>query len=321
MEKVIKIAIIKVSSIGDIAHTAHIPHIIKKNIKNAEIHWFCDETFTDILSHHQYIDFTHPVISKNAKNNKIGFIKQLFKLKKQFKNQFDYTLDLQGTFKTALIGRFLCNNKNLWGFKYTRDKLAPMLYKQHCNTKLQTNIHQRVLELTNNALQIDAKLSDVHLPFLSTPHTYDTNPDGILIFPSSSRANKNYGMENFSKIIQNIHNHNITLLYGNKAEQKLCNEIQSNVNLTQNKNINIVGGLSLNKVKNLIASHKCVIGGDTGILHIASALGVKNITLYGPTSSYRTNIHMPHSIALQGIGAVNTIPPQTVINSLISFNL
>ena len=308
-----KICIVKVSSIGDISHTSFIPYLIKKHIPSAEIHWFCDQNFTEIITSNPFIQKIYPVFSKGAKQGVFKFIKQFLTLKKTGKQEkYDVVIDFQGTFKSALISKSLCTNKNLWGFKNTRDIIADKLYKKHCNTPLQTNVYRRAISIINDALNIDASISEIKIPFLFSKKERKAQEKSIVLFPSSSKLDKNYSVENYRKLLSEVHkNYNITLLYGNNPEKEICNEISKGFD-----NINIVGNLPLDGVKNLISQTKCVIGGDTGILHIASALGVKNITLYGPTPSYRTSIHKKHSITLQGNGDVNKIPIKEIIKAL-----
>ena len=44
-----KIAIIRLSALGDIIQTSVVLQFIKKNVDNAEIQWVCDEKFAKIL--------------------------------------------------------------------------------------------------------------------------------------------------------------------------------------------------------------------------------------------------------------------------------
>lgn len=308
MSNITKIAIVKLSSIGDIAHTAFIPALIKKHIQNCEIHWFCDEAFTDILKSNPWIDGIIPMISKNAKRKPLDFLRQLFKKQKY---KFDYVLDFQGTFKSALIARAISSNNELWGLRFTRDIIANKLYTKHCLSPLSSNVYQRAIDLINTALKIKASRSDIKTPFLYTEGSVEKQTGDILVFPSSSKAEKNLSPEKWIELIKQMDGYKTTLMYGNSLEKELCGNIAKDF-----KNVDVIGGLSLSEVKTVIAKHKCVIGGDTGILHIASGLGVKNITLYGPTPKYRTSINQNHSIALQGNGNVNMIPISEIIKAL-----
>lgn len=312
-----KICIVKLSSLGDIAHSLFIPNVIKESIDNSQIHWYCDASFQELVQSSQYTDKVIPVLSKGFKKNIGNFIKQLFLLKNIGKvEKYDVVIDLQGTFKSALIARMLCTNKNLWGFRYTRDILANKLYKKYCAIALCSNIYKRNFSIANVALELNLDFINIKIHKNNQQNTHNGRPK-IVIFPSSSNPLKNYSVENYRQIVEKMCNeYNITLLYGSDDEKRICHDISNG-----NKSINIVGNLSIGKVVELIKSSDCVIGADTGILHIASVMGVKNITLYGITPSYRTSINKAYSKSLQGNGDVNKIPTKYITKELQFLNI
>ena len=323
-----KICIIKTSSIGDIAHSAFLPEIIRSHIPHATIHWYCDKKFTDIIGENIFISKVFDVLSKGASKKKWQFVKQLIQLRKKGKEElYDVVIDLQGSLKSSIIAKALCVNNHLWGFKYTRDFLANKLYNYHSHTPLHTNVYRRNLQLINDSLEMQGSLGQVAIPYLYTRRSQDitnvsqikektTSKPHILIFPSSSTTTKNYSEKNWQELITYLNNYNVTLLYGNLQEKDLCNEIAKN-----RGKVHIVGNLSLENIKGLLTKMHCVIGADTGVLHMASALGIPNITLYGPTPSYRTWINSRHSIPLQGNGDVNKIPPREILQELAFLNI
>lgn len=323
-----KICIVKTSSIGDIAHSAFLPEIIRTHIPHAIIHWYCDKNFTDILQENIFISKVIEVVSKGASNNKWQFVKQLIQLRKKGNEEkYDIVIDLQGSLKSSLMAKALCVNNHLWGFKNTRDSLANKLYNYHSHIPLHANIYRRNLQLINDSLEMQGSLGQVSIPYLYSKKSEKignlsqikdkaNSKPHILIFPSSSTQKKNYSEQNWQELISNMRNYNVTLLYGNLEEKDLCNEIARN-----RGTVHIVGNFTLENIKGLLTKMDCVIGADTGILHMASALGVPNITLYGPTPSYRTWMNAPFSIPLQGNGDVNSIPSREILQALILLNI
>ena len=310
-----KIAIVKVSSMGDIAHTSHVPHLVKKHLGQCEIHWFCDEKFTEILENHPFIDKVVGVNSKGVKWKVWKFWKHLGFLKKEYQREnYDFIVDFQGTWKSALIAKSICLCGQVWGFGNTRDVVASKFYENKLFCSMFENVYTRAVKLINEALQIEAKMQEVEIPFLYA--NKKPKKEGVLVFPSSSKASKNYGVDGFVKIIDGI-SKKVVLLYGSVGEMELCGEIAKK---TQNK-VKIVGGLSLAEVKSLILSVEVVIGGDTGVSHIATGLGVKNIVLYGATAWSRTTLPFGKSATLQGNGVVWKIPPESVLKELFCLGL
>ena len=71
------------------------------------------------------------------------------------------------------------------------------------------------------------------------------------------------------------------LLGAGPTEQALADEI---VQMGQNKTVNLVGQTNLPQLLALLDSARLVVGNDSGPLHLAAALDVDLISLYGPTN-------------------------------------
>ena len=83
---------------------------------------------------------------------------------------------------------------------------------------------------------------------------------------------------------------NFLIIWGNETEKVIAEEIKD-----LSHNIHILEKLSLDGLISLIAQVDLVIGSDTGPTHMAWALNIPSITLFGPTPGYRntyiTNIN------------------------------
>ena len=63
--------------------------------------------------------------------------------------------------------------------------------------------------------------------------------------------------------------------------------------------INLAGKVTLEEAKNLIASCKFILCNDSGLLHLANALGTQAIALYGPTDADEYMLKLPTCHVLQ----------------------
>ncbi len=63
--------------------------------------------------------------------------------------------------------------------------------------------------------------------------------------------------------------------------------------------VNLVGKTSLTELIPVLSSARMVLAADTGILHIASALGLATISIYTVTSELRTGPHSPQALVLR----------------------
>ena len=69
-----KIAIVKLSALGDIIHAMVVLQFIKKNIPEIEIDWVVEENFKDLLQFNPDINKIHVVNIKKAKHKKSSFL-------------------------------------------------------------------------------------------------------------------------------------------------------------------------------------------------------------------------------------------------------
>lgn len=65
-----KIAIVRLSALGDIIQSAVVLQFIKNFKKDIEIHWFVDEKFEGILKNHPLINKLYALPLKRQKNFK-----------------------------------------------------------------------------------------------------------------------------------------------------------------------------------------------------------------------------------------------------------
>ena len=83
---------------------------------------------------------------------------------------------------------------------------------------------------------------------------------------------------------------NFLVIWGSEKEKAMADELKY-----LSPQINVLEKLSLDSLISLISQVDLVIGPDTGTTHIAWALNIPSVTLFGPTPGYRntyiTNIN------------------------------
>jgi heptosyltransferase-2 len=79
------------------------------------------------------------------------------------------------------------------------------------------------------------------------------------------------------------------LLLGSAKEHALCEEIALPVNASQaGKCINLAGKTTLTQAFHLIAAAQCTVSNDSGLMHVAAALGVSQVAVFGSSSPLHT---------------------------------
>ena len=284
-----KIAIVKLSALGDIIHAMVALQFIKKKYPDCQIDWVVEEGFKGILTNNPDINTIHTVNIKKAKKNKSLklLLQELKKLRKLPK--YDIVIDAQGLVKSAIVSRVIPSDKT-FGFDKNslRESFAAKFYTDTCSIDYSENIIKRNTFVISSALDFAISHTSIlgkklFLYFNSKSVFIPTEgyKPNVAFVPGASFKSKIYPVEKYIKLANEL-DANIIILWGNSDEKLMANKIQSG-----SKNVGISNQLTLDELKSVITQMDLVIGGDTGPTHMAWALNVPSITLFGSTPGYR----------------------------------
>ena len=284
-----KIAIVKLSALGDIIHAMVALQFIKQEYPDCQIDWIVEEGFKGILENNPDINKIHTVNLKKAKQQKsfkllFSELKKLRKLPK-----YDVVVDAQGLIKSAIVSRLIPSNKT-FGFDKNslRESFATKFYTDTCSIDYSENIIKRNTFVISSALDFAISHTSIlgKKPFL---YSNSNNSDSLIndakpnvaFIPGASFKSKIYPVEKYIRLANEL-DANIIILWGNSEEKLMADKIQS-----VSKNVSVSSKLTLDELKSVITQMDLVIGGDTGPTHMAWALNVPSITLFGSTPGYR----------------------------------
>ena len=98
---------------------------------------------------------------------------------------------------------------------------------------------------------------------------------------------KRWPADHFAELARNL-DHPVLLL-GSAKEHALCEEIATPVNASQaGKCINLAGKTTLAQAFHAIAGSLCTVSNDSGLMHVAAALGVNQVAVFGSSSPLHT---------------------------------
>ncbi|GAA6823850.1 lipopolysaccharide heptosyltransferase I [Helicobacter pylori] len=307
-----KIAIVRLSALGDIIVSAVFLALIKERFTNAQIEWFVDERFGAILEHSPYIDKLHPIALKSTLTtfNPLKIFK-LFKSLRAY--EYDMVIDMQGLIKSALITQMLKAPKKV-GFDYAsaREGLSAFFYSQKVSIAYNESVLKRNFTLLFHALNLPKKEISESLSSRSKVFSYqdslkidalnlNKNKPKILFVLETSKINKTYPIERFKELALALENFQICLLW--HADEDKATALYGA--LKNQCDVLLLPKLTLNEVKALLFKMDLIIGGDTGITHLAWALQKPSITLYGNTPMERFKLESPINVSLTGNSNAN----------------
>ena len=271
----LKIAIVKLSALGDIVHAAIVLQFIKKHHPNAHITWLVDARFASLLKDHPLINELVVLPLKQSFRQSYKILKTLGK--------FDKVIDLQGLFKSAIVAKII--GKQTYGFsrESVKEKIAARLYRYKFKIDYNENIIIRNLALVAFALNFSFEASEIleKVPCFEASEIYknESGKKRVLIAAFASEESKIYNK--FKDVIRLLDGCEIYLCYGSESEKVRAEAIISG---TKAK---LLEKLSIKEMIDYIASCDLVIGNDSGLTHLAWAINRPSITLFGNRPSHR----------------------------------
>lgn len=295
----LKVLIINPFGIGDVLFTTPVVRAIKDNYPESFIAYWCNQRVQGILRSNPNLNKIFPLsrgdlkeIFKKSKINGIKiFLSLIFALRKEkFDIVFDFSLDHRYGLISKILGikrRIGLDYKNRG--RFLTDKLD---IEGYSNTHV-IDYYLSLLKLIgisakNNSMELFVTEADkVHAKNLLLRYGIK-NSDTVIGIVAGAGLSwgkdakfKHWPATNFVKLIDKLSGvDNIrVILLGDELEHYIADTILSSL---QNKVINLVGQTDLAELIAVIDGLNVLVSNDGGPLHIAVALGVKTVSIFGP---------------------------------------
>jgi heptosyltransferase-1 len=279
-----KIAIVKLSAMGDIIHAMVALQYIKKANPSLKIDWIVEKGFAKVLEGNPDIDTILPVNLKAIKKDKKQFLNQLSMVKKYANTQYDLVIDAQGLLKSAIVAKLL--GKKRAGFSKTsiREGIASTFYTQKVEIAYDANTIDRNAKVMSEPLGISItpqmiidKEAFLYYEEDEILRVLSHEKKNIIFIIGSTWPSRNYPKEKFAQIADALEE-NILIAWGSDIEKEDAEWIASH-----SKFVTVLPQINLNGLKAIIGKSDLLIGNDTGPTHMAWGLNIPSITIFGPT--------------------------------------
>jgi heptosyltransferase-1 len=293
------IAIIKLSSLGDIIHTLPAFDILRRHFPESRISWLVEPSGAKLLENVDNIDEIIPINLK-IRGVKNKFI-ELRRILKKYRNRFDLIIDFQGLLKSAVLSRLLkstvfgfhqSNLKESWArFFYSR-KADVFDENRHVITK---NIHLlHLLGISNG---------DIHYPLKkrqSSPRLTAFLQEHSLIPRKFTLLNIGGGwqtklldIDQYIEIANRLKKkYPALILWGNEKERQLAEVV------SESSHIPMSIFLNFDELIDIIGQASLLITGDTLAMHVADMMNTPSVGIFGPTSPTRNGSLLKNSKAV-----------------------
>ncbi|GJL56318.1 MAG: lipopolysaccharide heptosyltransferase I [Nitrospirales bacterium] len=298
-----RILLLKPSSLGDIVHALPTLASLRRRYPLARITWLIKEEWAELLEGNPDVDEIIPV------NFRLRYWPSLVRRVRQGK--YDMVIDLQGLFRTGLLAGLSGASERV-GFAAGREA-SPWFYTQRVKLPLPMDRAWRLLDMhaVDRNLAIARYLgAETDTPTFRLPDIEDDRrsirqqldeagvkmDDRLIALAPLSREDiKNWPLDRYVDLTHKLvqwPNCKVVVL-GSSAQHWIMEKFSR---VTKEQCIDMVGTLRLRQIGSLMREVDVLIANDSAPVHLAVAVGVPVVGLYGPTHAgatgpYRISVH------------------------------
>lgn len=280
------ILIVKTSSLGDIIHTLPALSDATQHYPGVCFDWVVEDAFQEVPLWHPAVRRVIPVALRRWRKHrwaalKSGEIQNFIKDLRQQK--YDAIIDVQGLLKSVLLTTLARGGDRIGlSFHSAREGLASLFYQKRVIIPWGGHAVTRARALFAKGLGY--AVPDIVADYGIDRSCLATLPmqDPYYVFlHGTTWATKHWPEAYWILLAKNIVNagFSIQLLWGNEAERLRAERIKC----AAPKIFVAPKKYTLSEVTAVLAGAQGVVSVDTGLGHVAAALGVPTVSLYGPS--------------------------------------
>ncbi len=293
----------RLSSMGDIIHTLPAVSLLRAAFPHALLGWMVEERWKALLCAgdcvlegargpgRPLVDVVHPVAMgawRRAPFSDETWTEARAALRALQARRYDAAIDFQGSVRSAAIARW-AGIPAIFGFAHPRERIATIFYRQTLEAA-GTHIVEQNASLAARVAGVPLSLPAFELPVDKDAESWCERAlrshqvsDFAILNPGAGWGAKQWPVERYAEVARGLAKIGLrSLVNFGPGERRLAEEVERGSGGTAE-------GVpcSLGELIALTRRARLLVGGDTGPTHLAAALGVPVVAIYGPTNPAR----------------------------------
>ncbi|MDP2822374.1 MAG: lipopolysaccharide heptosyltransferase I [Sulfuritalea sp.] len=292
--------LVKTSSLGDVIHNLPVVTDLRAHFPDAAIDWVVEESFAEIAGLHSGVRRVIPVALRRWRTSlpSPATWRQMRAFRARLREEnYDLVIDTQGLLKSALITRMARGKRCGYAATSAREPLAARFYDVRFDVPGNLHAVERNRRLAALAAgYVVSSAADYGLaatcPRSGVPGTQSAPSPTVgalsaVLLTATSRDDKLWPEERWIAAGKALHERGLTCLLpaGSATEReraaRLAQAIPDAIALPP---------LSLRELAGQLAAARIVIGVDTGLVHLAAALGRPTLALFSASDPALTGV-------------------------------
>jgi ADP-heptose:LPS heptosyltransferase len=285
------VLLIRFKSIGDVLFTLPAVHMVRENFPNAKIAFLTSRENVPLIAGFRDVDEVFGIDRRvYHRGNPMAIFRETVSLLRWLRGKkFSLAVDFQGYGETALIA-WLSRSPRRWGSVYRpgrgwaythaveRENLA---HPADWNLSLLRQCGLIGSPIHNEFVLPDAALTEAR-QFLAA-HGLDPAKPTLFVQPFTSTPRKCWPLENFLVLGRHFHDRGMQILFGGGPADRAA------LAPAQQAGFYVSAGVPLLVTAGLMKLSTLIVGGDTGLLHLAISMNKRVVMLM--SSAARTRCH------------------------------
>lgn len=310
-----RLLIVRLGSMGDIIHTLPAASLLRLAMPDATIGWVVEERWAELLCatsepragprspRRPLVDRVHAIATKEWRHALVSpqtWERIAAALSELRAPQYQVAVDFQGAVRSALLARW-SSAPVVLGARKPWERIASMFYTRQVAVA-GTHVVEQNLSLAESIVQRSDIKTEVELPWDAVAEHKMAEwlqskgvTDFALLNPGAGWGAKQWPAECYGDVARVLNERGMkSLINFGPGEEHLANEVERASGGTA-----IPVKCSLAQLIALTRRATLFIGGDTGPMHLAAALGVPVVAIFGPTNPARNGPYGTRSRVLR----------------------
>ena len=286
-----RILVVKLTSMGDTLHLLPALSDLYSEFPDVVVDWMIEDSFCEIPTWHNSVDKVIPVSTRRWRSLNLKNVREFLSFVKNLReHHYDVILDAQGLMKSAALSRFGKLNKGgrRVGFSAgsIKEKPAARFYTTRLDIARQQHAVDRLRQLFACAFgYAEHQQKPDYAVNISAISVTMLPAKAILLFPGTTWASKHIPDQTWRDVVDAVlaDGYSVAISWGNEKEKKRAQWIAKG-----HANAMVLKKSSLTQLATMLLESSGAIAVDTGLGHLAAALGVPAVSVYGSTAAALT---------------------------------
>jgi heptosyltransferase-1 len=281
------ILFIKTSSLGDVIH--HMPALTEARARrpDARFSWLVEQAFAPLVRLHPAVNTVVPVAWRRWRKSlwsraTLGEIGD--NVRSIRAERYDDIIDTQGLLRSAAIARLPSGRRHGYDWSSIREPLASAFYDVRYSISRELHAVERNRLLTGRALGYEPQGAPDF--GLDRSRLRRAGPRYAILLHATARPEKEWPEENWVALGKELaaKGYDLVLPWGSFAEKQRADRMAASL-----PRASVPERRALDSVATLMASAELVVGVDTGLMHLAAALGVPLVAIFSGSKPHLTS--------------------------------